>query len=95
MSDIQEISAEEAVAAIERCAFTTDEGERIVHCFAGSLGADWDADGAIDAARSARRIAWIDHIFTPGMCLGMEVEVEPGEFRVRVFDTVTPEAVAS
>lgn len=94
-----QLSVDEAIAAIERCAFTIPDrdndgepmyqaGRRIVHCFIGTMGADWDVAAAIDEVRNADRVGWAHSLF--GECL---VAVMPDERR-RTFDTVTPEVPA-
>jgi hypothetical protein len=77
MSEPQHITIEEAASAVEAAAFTivqtgwdmqnrpvpTDAGRRIIHTFAGPVGADWDADDAVAfIARSSDR-AWVDNVF--------------------------------
>lgn len=85
-----ELTAEQAVQAIERCAFAIpddtapDGARRVVHCFVGSIGADWDEADAITVVRAAHVVGWAPTLF--GECL---VAVMPDGKR-RTFDTVTP-----
>lgn len=63
---IELITAEEAIAAIKRCAFETTETKfardgtpacdvtrSVVHCFSGGIGCDWDTASAIEAVNNA------------------------------------------
>lgn len=101
MSDTTMLTADEAIAAIERCAFLSQQPggsieRRIVHCFVRGMGADWDAESAIQAVRNAYvhegepQIAWADTMF--GRCL-VVLEADPSGKggRSRTFDTVIPE----
>lgn len=98
------LTAEEAVAAIERCAMEVTEtmldgqtvDRRIVHCFMGGIGADWDVESAVECVRDAYvnegvpQIAWIDTVF--GRCLVvLQSEPDGDGGRRRLFDTVVPE----
>lgn len=88
MADV--LTVDDAVKAIQRCAFTIHDddlptGRRIVHCFIGSMGADWDVTDAIREVRAASLVGWTDSIF--GRCLA----VLTPDGRTRRFDTVTPE----
>lgn len=56
------VTVEEAVAALQRRAFTTDEGRTVIHTFAGVFGADWNLDGAVAFVRDAARIEWSRHL---------------------------------
>lgn len=95
-----ELTVDEAIAAIERCAFTIPEldddgepnyqgGRRIVHCFIGTMGADWDVEDAINEVRIAAAVGWRRTLF--GECL---VAV-PSNGNWRAFDTVTPQVLGS
>lgn len=96
------ITADEAKAAIRRCAFETGEVDpdgnnprRVVHCFMGTLGADWDEGGALAAIDRAHvhdgvpQIGWMDSLF--GRCLAVIEEQPDGGRRRLQFDTVTEE----
>lgn len=88
---VQDLTLEEATEAIRRCAFSErdDDGNEvrsIVHCFLGSFGCDWDADGAVGLLPDAKRICFTDH-WLWGRCL----VVESADGRTYCFDTVTPE----
>lgn len=91
------LDREAAAAAIERCAHEeAASGRRIVHCFAGSVGADWDAADALVAVEEAHtsedgqlQVAFVDSLF--GRCLAVLVPRDDGELRRLLFDTVTPE----
>ena len=102
MSSLDFITADEAIEAIKRCAFDTGEVDAegnplppVVHCFVGSIGADWSEPSAIAAVRNAYvhegkpQIAWMDSLF--GRCLVI-IEAHDGRpgGRRRLFDTVTP-----
>lgn len=95
--DIRFITADEAVAAAEACAFR-DHDRNIIHCFTGGIGAEWDLAEVIDCIRRARvhdgipQIAYVNTLF--GRCLvvieGMPDRVGgPPTGRRRVFDTIT------
>lgn len=75
-----------AIAAVERCAFEDPDGRRVVHCFLGRIGADWDAEEAIAEIGTATRVWWGDTLL--GRCLHVETN-EPSPRRY-VFDTVRP-----
>lgn len=85
---VVEISTEEAVAAIEASTYCDGDGNPLVHCFIGFIGADWSRASAIDEVRKATRCAWVRTVW--GEHLGIEVAGE----NVRLFDTVkAPEGV--
>ena len=62
---VEFITAEEAIAAAERCAFETTETRwqkdgpdievtrRIAHCFSGGIGCDWDIESVIETINNA------------------------------------------
>jgi hypothetical protein len=86
------LTAEEAIEHVTAAAFEvtdpemSDYGRRIVHCFAGFMGADWDLDKVIDTLKTARDIAWLDHWAEHDLA----VLTEDG--RVRCFQVKRPEA---
>lgn len=85
MSEVQWLTKEEAIAAIERCASDvteelsdgTVEQRRVVHSMAGSMGCDWDTFAAIEAIEHAvtdeddgrLQIGYTDTMF--GRCLAV------------------------
>lgn len=83
MEDV-ELSKPRAIDAIERCAIE-DGDRRIVHCFIGTMGADWDMHEAVREVTASQVVGWHDSLF--GRCL---VAIMP-DGRVRTFDTVVPE----
>jgi hypothetical protein len=89
-----QLTKEEAEAAARRCAFVvvddleSDEydpnvGRSIIHCFRGSIGADWDLDSVLRVIERADQWAWADSLF--GRCLAVLYDG-----KVYVFDTVVP-----
>lgn len=86
MNEPVHITKPEAVEAVRARAFTTDEGRAIVHCFSGTLGADWDLDGVVSLIEGADDIAWLPNIF------GHELAVL-AEGRIRSFDVKAPAGV--
>lgn len=94
MSGVEYITAEQAIEAIERCAFA--DGDRmVVHCFSGGIGCDWSVDAAIGVVHNAYvhegvpQIAWADSLL--GRCLVVVEADPPGKGgRQRAFDTVVP-----
>lgn len=59
-------TADEAIAALREAAFTTGEGRTIIHTFSGvlgSVGSDWDLEGAEEFVRDADEVAWVDNLF--------------------------------
>ena len=87
---IEHLTLADAIAAVERCSFTTspEEGEderEVTHVFAGTMGADWNTVGVIDALRVSPDIAWVNH-WLWGRCLAF---IDDG--RVRYCDNVKPD----
>ncbi len=81
-SEQQHITIAEALAAVDAATFTIG-GRRIIHTFAGMIGADWDADDSVAfIARSSGR-AWVDHL------LGHDLSVLV-DGRVVYFDVKRP-----
>jgi hypothetical protein len=89
MDNMSELTKEEAKAAVERCAFETEEGRRI-HCFLGGFGADWDVEGALHLIDQSSLVGWVDSIL--GKCLLVRAWTADSvpRFKSYVFDTVTP-----
>lgn len=85
-------TVDEAIAAVTAAAFevtdpeSQDFGRKIIHCFAGFMGADWNLDGVIEAIKTARDVAWMDHR------ADHHLAVLTSEGRVRFFDVRRPEA---
>lgn len=90
MSEQAPCTKEDAIAAVKAQAFeVTDEESsefcrRLVHCFAGGLGADWNEDAVIDYIENASELAWVDHWMKHD--LGVR-----GDHGVRYFDIKSPE----
>ncbi|GGK90636.1 hypothetical protein Ppa06_57710 [Planomonospora parontospora subsp. parontospora] len=90
MADPTLITADEAVEVLTATAFEiTDEeseryGEKIIHCFAGMLGADWPLQTALDLLETAQTIAWINH------WASHDLAVMDAEGKVRFFDVKRP-----
>ena len=64
------ITATEAIKALPK--------SRKIHCFAGSLGADWDKRAVVRELKTAKRIAWVDDMFSHD--LAVEAGEESGWF---------------
>src|SRR6478752_8115914 len=85
------LTAEAAIEHVTAAAFEvtnpemSDYGRKIVHCFAGFMGADWDLGAVIDTLKTARDIAWLDHWAEHDLA----VLTEDG--RVRCFQVKRPE----
>lgn len=90
MADVVHITAEEAAAALKAAAFevtdpdSQEHGRRIVHCFAGGFGADWDLDDCLATLPDAQDITWIDSI------VGHDLRVVDATGRTRYFDVKRP-----
>ncbi len=78
------LTVDEAIAAVERCKWIVpdewdagepraDAGREIVHCFRGSIGADWDASAAIELIRRSELCAFAWFLFG-GVCLGVKAD---------------------
>jgi hypothetical protein len=67
MSDVEYIDCQTAIDAVNAQAFEvknpemSDYGRRIVHCYSGGFGCDWDAEGVIQEIKKADQIAWVDN----------------------------------
>jgi hypothetical protein len=77
------ITPDQAEEALRAHAFHDEEADRhVVHCFAGTIGADWDLEGAVKLVRQPdARCSYEFSIF--GRCLVVRTD----EF-TRTFDTV-------
>jgi hypothetical protein len=83
---IRHLSRADAVAEVERCSFTTNEGRMITHCVSQrGIGADWNTPDAVEATKNSVDRAWIDHALW-GECLGIINE----DGQILYFDQVTP-----
>ena len=83
---IRHLSRADAVAEVERCSFTTDEGRMITHCvLQRGIEADWDTSSAVEATETSVDRAWIDHALW-GECLGIINQYS----QIVYFDQVTP-----
>lgn len=52
----------QSLQAIAKAALDTAPAPRvIVHCLAGTIGADWDLEGAVLEVHTADRVGWITH----------------------------------
>jgi hypothetical protein len=56
----------------------------LIHCFMGSMGADWDLESAVKLVRRSDDVAWIDNLFSHN--LGVLADG-----RVHCFDARKPE----
>lgn len=43
--------------------------QKVIHCFAGGIGADWDRKSVIRELKRAKRIAIIDDIFKHNLAI--------------------------
>ncbi|MFG1963165.1 hypothetical protein [Nonomuraea sp. NPDC049028] len=86
------LTAEEAIERVTTAAFkisdpeSSDFGREIVHSFAGFIGADWDLHAVVEAIKSARDIAWMDHFAEHNLAVLLE------NGRVRFLAVKRPEA---
>ena len=81
------ITKEEAAAALRAVAFPVTDpedsayGRTLVHCMTGgTLGADWDLDGALALVERADQIAWHWSL------LGHELTVKDADGRTYMFN---------
>jgi hypothetical protein len=81
---VEHLSRADAVAEVERCAFTTGDGRSVTHSFAGRMGADWDTSGAVEAIGKSADRAWLDSDAW-GPCLHVIIDG-----KLVVFDQVVP-----
>lgn len=84
MSEPVQLTIGEALDAVDRCAFEIEGGRRVVHCFQGTIGADWDVEAVARTVADSMSRGWFDSMF--GRCLC----VLTAGARTLVFDTVTP-----
>lgn len=71
--DIEDVALSDAIEYAVECAFETEDGRELIHCWRGSFGADWELSNVLYHLRkTATRIAWIDTIY--GVCLATESE---------------------
>jgi hypothetical protein len=83
---VEHLSRADAVAEVERCAFTTQEGRVVTHTLSQrGIGVDWDTGSAVETIRKSVDRAWIDHAIW-GQCLAIIGD----DGRVIYFDHVTP-----
>ncbi|MFD0856651.1 hypothetical protein ACFQ07_30750 [Actinomadura adrarensis] len=81
-------------AAVTAAAFevtdpdSSDHGRKLVHCFIGTIGADWDLDSVLDLLRSpGAKAQWSSHALARDH--GLQVVAPDG--RVRYFQVQRPE----
>lgn len=56
MSLIKELTYKEAIKALPK--------RKIIHCFAGMIGADWDRKSVVKELKMAEKIGWVTDIFS-------------------------------
>lgn len=78
------MARQEFIDAVRGASFEAEDGRKIVHCFAGFIGADWDEAQIIALIEGADAVGWIDHIFDHDLCV-----VKDG--RTRCFAVKAPE----
>ena len=77
------------IDAATRQAFVVDDdsvedgGRAIVHCFSGSLGADWDLEAVVKAIELAESVCWTDTL--AAKILGHPLEVVTTDGRTLLF----------
>ena len=62
----------------------TPPSQKIVHCFMGGFGADWNLESVEEVIETADELAWIDHL------LGHNLGVSSGG-KTYCFDVKKPE----
>lgn len=61
------IAKEEAAEAATNAAFhitdteSSEYGRKIIHCFIGFIGADWNLEAVLEDLNKADEITWTDH----------------------------------
>ena len=72
-NQVIEINPKEAIEAVKKV-----KG-KVIHCFMGSFGADWNKKDVISLIKKSKRIAWADNMFNHNLCI-----INDG--RLRCFD---------
>lgn len=78
---------QEFIDAVRKAAWEAEDGRKIVHCFAGFIGADWDEAEVIAFIEGAETVGWVHHFFDHDLRA-----VKDG--RTRCFAVKAPELVA-
>jgi len=95
MTNIEKITKETAIEAVRAAAFeVTDEersdyGRKLIHCFTGFLGADWDLEEVEREIQRAQVVAW-----NRGRLFGHQLAVQDADGKVWSFDVKAPESPA-
>lgn len=80
---------QEFIDAVRKVSFEAEDGRKIVHCFAGFIGADWGEADVIEFIEGAETVNWINHIFDHDLCA-----VKDGRRRCFAVEAPEPASVA-
>ena len=57
------ISKERAIKIVQ------EDKRKIIHCFLGFIGADWDKKSVIDSIKKAKSISWVWNVFNHNLAI--------------------------